>query len=187
MNDLDIYIDGASKGNPGPSGIGIVISKKGKTVKNVSVFIGEATNNVAEYTALIYALQEALKLNALTLRINTDSQLLYSQIKRIYKIKHPNIVSLYNQVLNLLEGFKDVSINHIPREKNSDADRLATKAVKDAISNNWSLKKGQVKSGHPAMVGRKVRAPEDSALSKQESCAGLELWELAREGKCHRK
>jgi len=187
MSELEIYIDGASKGNPGPSGVGVVICKDGETIKNISSFIGEATNNVAEYTALIYALQEALKLKATILKINTDSQLLYRQVKRIYKIKHPNIIGLHNQVMHLLSGFKRVEVVHIPREKNSGADKLATKAVKEAFKKNRSLIKGRTVSGHPAMAGRKVRAPEDSALCNTESCAGLELWELAREGKCHRK
>ena len=187
MKELDIYIDGASKGNPGPSGIGVVICRDGETVKNISSFIGETTNNVAEYTALIYALQEALKLKAENVKINTDSQLLCRQIKKIYKTKHPNIVGLFNQVSHLVSGFRQFSISHIPREKNKGADKLATKAVNDELKNNRSLIKGRTESGHPAMAGRKVRAPEDSALCNTESCAGLELWELAREGKCHRK
>lgn len=187
MNELEIFIDGASKGNPGPSGIGVVICRHGETIKNISSFIGETTNNVAEYTALIYALQEALKLKAAAVKINTDSQLLYRQVKMIYKTKHPNIVGLLNQVSHLISGFKQVSINHIPREKNKGADKLATKAVKEELKKNRSLIKGRTEGGHPATAGRKVRAPEDSALSNRESCAGLELWELAREGKCHRK
>jgi len=187
MNELEIYIDGASKGNPGPSGIGVVICKNGETLKNISSFIGETTNNVAEYTALIYALQEALKIKADAVKINTDSQLLYRQLKGHYRIKHPNIVGLVNQVSHLLSGFKLVTIHNIPREKNRGADKLATKAVKEELKKNRSLIRGQAEGGHPAKTGRKVRAPEDSALCNTESCAGLELWELAREGKCHRK
>jgi len=187
MSELEIYIDGASKGNPGPSGIGVVICRNKETIKNISSFIGETTNNVAEYTALIYALQEALKLKASILKINTDSQLLYRQLKKIYKTKNLNIIGLQNQASHLISGFRQVAINHIPREQNKGADKLATKAVKDELRKNGSLKKGRTESGHPALAGRKVRAPEDSALSNRESCAGLELWDLAREGKCHRK
>ena len=77
MNELDIYIDGASKGNPGPSGVGAVICRNGETIKNISSFIGNTTNNVAEYTALIYGLEEALLLKAESVRINTDNQLLF--------------------------------------------------------------------------------------------------------------
>lgn len=134
MKTLDIYIDGASLGNPGPSGIGVVICCDGETVKNISSYIGNTTNNVAEYTALIYALQEALLLKAENLRINTDSQLLHRQFKKIYKIKNPNILGLYNQARHLTLAFKDVVINNIARENNRGADRLAAKAVKEAIT-----------------------------------------------------
>ncbi len=139
MREVDIYIDGASKGNPGPSGVGVIICNKGQIIKNISSFIGNATNNIAEYTALIYALQEALKLKTEILNINTDSQLLYRQMEKIYKIKNPNILGLYNQATNLISGFKRVSLKNIPREENRGADKLATKAIKEAIKKNSSL------------------------------------------------
>ena len=84
MKQFEIYIDGASKGNPGESGIGVVILSGGEVIKNISSYIGKATNNVAEYTALIYALQEALVLKADDICIRTDSQLLYRQIPKNY-------------------------------------------------------------------------------------------------------
>lgn len=130
---LEIHIDGASKGNPGPSGIGVVISKDGQTIKNISSYIGNATNNIAEYTALIYALEEALVLKAQSIDIKTDSELLYRQIKKIYKIKSPNITGLYSRAVHLMSAFKEVSINHIPREYNCGADKLATQAIKKAL------------------------------------------------------
>jgi ribonuclease HI len=133
MSELEIYIDGASKGNPGPSGIGVVICENGQTIKNISHFIGFTTNNIAEYTALIFGLQEGLILRAKSIKINTDSQLLYRQLKKIYKVKHPNIIGLYNQVLHLMSAFREVSLNFIPREQNRGADKLATKAVKENI------------------------------------------------------
>ena len=133
MSYLEIYIDGASKGNPGPSGVGIVIYKEGLRIKNISNYIGMATNNVAEYTALIYALEEALLLKAKSLKINTDSQLLARQLNKIYKVKHAGIKNLYNRAVHLLTGFEKVLIKHIPREENSLADELATKAIKVAL------------------------------------------------------
>jgi ribonuclease HI len=132
MKELEIYIDGASKGNPGPSGIGVVICRDGQTIKNIASFIGNTTNNIAEYTALIYGLQEGLILKVERIKINTDSQLLYRQLKRIYKIKNPNILGLYNQVQHLISAFNEVSINHISREENRGADKLANQAVKQA-------------------------------------------------------
>lgn len=133
MKELEIYIDGASKGNPGPSGIGAVISHAGVVVKNISSFIGNATNNIAEYTALIYALEEALVLKAESLKIKTDSQLLARQLNKIYKVKNANISGLYDQAVLLLSSFKEVSIQNIPREENQGADRLATEAVEKEL------------------------------------------------------
>jgi len=133
MNQLEIYIDGASKGNPGHSGVGIVIYRDGLRIKNISSYIGTATNNVAEYTALIYALEEALLLKAKILKINTDSQLLARQLNKIYKVKHASIINLYNRAVHLLTGFEKVLIKHIPREENSLADKLATQAIKSTL------------------------------------------------------
>lgn len=143
MSSLELYIDGASKGNPGPAGIGVIICKDGRVLKNISNFIGNATNNVAEYTALIFGLQEALILKAETVKINTDSQLLYRQLRKEYKIKSPNILGLYNQVAHLRSAFKDVSVNHIRRQGNRGADKLANLAVKEAIKKNSSLIRGR--------------------------------------------
>lgn len=133
MKEVEIYIDGASKGNPGPSGIGVVICRNGETIKNISAYIGNSTNNVAEYMALIYALQEALILKAENLKINTDSQLLHRQLNRIYKVKNPNIIGLYNQAMHLISGFRQVLIKDIPRENNRGADKLATAAIKKQL------------------------------------------------------
>ena len=133
MNHLEIFIDGASKGNPGHSGVGIVIYREGLRIKNISNYIGTATNNVAEYTALIYALEEALLLKAKSLNIHTDSQLLARQLNKIYKVRHAGIINLYNRAVHLLTGFEKVLIKHIPRAQNSLADKLATQAVKEAL------------------------------------------------------
>lgn len=132
MRQLEIFIDGASKGNPGPAGIGVVICQDGQHLKNISSYIGNTTNNFAEYSALIYALEEALIIKADALKINTDSQLLCRQLNKEYKVKSANIMGLYNQAMHLISAFKEVSIRHIPREENTQADRLATQAVKEA-------------------------------------------------------
>lgn len=132
VSELEIYIDGASKGNPGPSGIGVVICRNTETIKNISSYIGTATNNVAEYSALIYALQEALVLGGQKIKIHTDSQLLYRQLKKIYKVKNPNILRLYQQATRLISAFQEVSLNNISRQHNRGADKLANLAVKKA-------------------------------------------------------
>ena len=130
MSHLKIYIDGASKGNPGQSGAGIVIYQDGRIVKKISNYIGTATNNTAEYMAFIYALEEGLLLKAKSLEINTDSQLLARQLNKIYKVKHEGIKNLYSRATHLLTGFEKVVINHILREENVLADKLATEAIK---------------------------------------------------------
>lgn len=130
MSHLKIYIDGASKGNPGESGAGIVIYQNGRLIKKIANYIGHATNNAAEYTALIFALEEALLLKAKSLEINTDSQLLARQLNKVYKVRHEGIKSFYNRAVHLLTGFEKVVINHIPREENILADKLATEAIK---------------------------------------------------------
>lgn len=134
MKNLEVYIDGASKGNPGPSGIGVAIYSNNRLIKNISAYIGHGTNNYAEYTALIYALEEALILKAETIEIKTDSQLLARQLNKIYKVKSPNISALYNQAVHLLAAFKKVSIKDIPREQNTLADKLASSAIKIELS-----------------------------------------------------
>lgn len=129
---LVIYIDGGSHGNPGPSGIGVIVcDEKGGAIKNISKFIGNTTNNVAEYTALIYGLQEALILRADEVIINTDSELLAKQLSREYKTKDAGLKPLYGQASHLLTGFKKYEIRRIDRSENKGADKLANMAVKE--------------------------------------------------------
>ncbi len=127
---LSIYVDGCSRGNPGPSGIGIIVcDEAGKAIVNISKYIGDATNNVAEYNALIYGLQEALILRADEVIINTDSELLAKQLNKEYKIKDVVLKPLYEQAKHLLTGFKKYEIKHINRTENKGADKLANKAI----------------------------------------------------------
>jgi len=129
--DLEIFVDGACRGNPGPAAIGVIICEDGQAVKRISKEIGQATNNIAEYTALIYALQEALILKASHVKVNTDSELMYQQLTGRYKIRHDHLKPLFEQVRRLSSGFGSFEIKHIPREQNRDADKLATEALKD--------------------------------------------------------
>ncbi|MFH0738295.1 MAG: ribonuclease HI family protein [Candidatus Omnitrophota bacterium] len=139
MREVEIYIDGASKGNPGPSGIGVVICRDGEVIKNISSYIGKATNNIAEYTALIFGLQEGLLLKAQSIKVNSDSELLCRQVNKVYKIKNQNILGLYNQALRLMSGFAQVSVRHISREHNRGADKLANQALKSVIKKTKAL------------------------------------------------
>jgi len=130
LKELEIYIDGASAGNPGPAGIGVVILKDNFTIKNISEFIGKATNNTAEYIALIWGLQEALIQKVDRVKVNTDSLLIANQLNKRYKIRDPHLKALYNQAMHLLSGFKEAEIIHISRDKNREADKLANLAIK---------------------------------------------------------
>ena len=130
MKKFEIYTDGACSGNPGPAGIGFVIREKGKTIKEGSKGIGDATNNIAEYTALVYALQEALMLKADEVEVKADSELMCRQIQGIYKVKNANIKPLFEQVKHLVSGFRSFKIDHVRREGNTEADALSKKAIK---------------------------------------------------------
>lgn len=137
----EIYIDGASHGNPGPAGIGIVIKdgesagKHGRAAaRELSHYIGETTNNVAEYLALVYALQEALQAGYRVVSVKTDSELLARQVSGVYRVRDPHLKLLHDLVHHLLRGFTQCSVEHIPRTKNTAADRLAGRAVSHRTS-----------------------------------------------------
>jgi ribonuclease HI len=130
VSELEIYIDGASQGNPGPAGIGAVFTRQGQVIKNMSVHLGIQTNNVAEYMALIFGLQEALIRRVKSITVYTDSQLLCRQVNKEYKIKNPNLFGLYSQAEHLLSAFDSVEVKYIPRDNNRGADKLAKKATK---------------------------------------------------------
>ena len=133
MKQLEIYTDGACSGNPGPAGIGFVIRENGRIIKECSKGIGDGTNNIAEYTALIYALQEALILKADAVDVKSDSELMCCQIQGIYKVKNANIKLLFDQVQHLISGFRSFKIEHVLRQKNMEADALSKKAIKKQV------------------------------------------------------
>jgi len=130
LGKLLVYSDGASRGNPGEAGIGYVIkNQKGEVIKEVSDYLGRATNNVAEYTALIRALQDGLKLGGKEVEVYVDSELLVKQIKGEYRVKNKGLIPLYNQVMSLIDKFDKFVIVHVPREQNKEADRLANDGI----------------------------------------------------------
>ena len=127
----EVFIDGASRGNPGPSGIGIVFKDgRGTTGQQLSRYIGETTNNVAEYLALVYALQQALRDGYDALTAHTDSELLARQMNGQYRVRDPRLRLFHDLALELSKGFARFSIDHIPRGRNAAADRLAGAAVR---------------------------------------------------------
>lgn len=127
---IEIFIDGAARGNPGPAGLGVVIKDENKkTIKEFYKYIGAATNNIAEYNALVYGLQEAHMLGAEEVALNLDSELVAQQLKGEFRVKDAKIKLLFDQAIHLINGFKKFEIIHIGREKNKEADKLANKAI----------------------------------------------------------
>jgi ribonuclease HI len=131
MNEtLTLQFDGGSRGNPGPAGIGIVVSAAdGTPLITLGRFIGRATNNVAEYRALITAMEEAKKLGAKKILIRGDSELIIKQMRGEYRVKHPDMKLLYEEAQHLLRQFVSAKIEHNLREKNELADTLANLAM----------------------------------------------------------
>ena len=125
-----IYADGGSRGNPGPAGIGVVILDAGKKkVKEVFKYIGETTNNNAEYNALICGLEEVRSLGGDEIIINLDSELVVKQINGEYRVKNSDIKPLFEKAIDALKNFKSFEIRHIDRSKNKEADKLVNKAI----------------------------------------------------------
>ncbi len=141
MKDLEphhrliLYIDGASRGNPGRAGAGIwITNKEGEKKSEVSRYLGHKTNNEAEYWALLLGLEEAKRLGGETVQIFTDSELVERQIKGIYRVKNLSLKVLHKIVLENLKGFSSFEIKSIPREENKEADRLANQAIQTRIT-----------------------------------------------------
>jgi len=129
MPDLIAYVDGGSHGSPGPSGIGVLIEKPDGEMIRIAKWIGHHDNNVAEYVALMEALQCALGLHATALRVYTDSQLVVKQMTGEYACRSPRLYSL-NWMCRKLARSLNFRIAHIPRERNQEANRLANHAVR---------------------------------------------------------
>jgi len=137
MEKIIIHTDGGARGNPGPAGIGVVIADaKGNLLGTVAKYIGEQTNNFAEYEALIVALAAARemfgnKLRDMQISVYMDSELVVRQLSGTYRVKEPALKAQFARVGQLAATLKHISYNHVPREKNAHADEL----VNDAIDN----------------------------------------------------
>ena len=130
-----INTDGGSRGNPGPAAVGYVIQGPGMEKKEVGEYIGETTNNVAEYSAVIFALKKLKsiigtdKVKQAKVEVRTDSELLVKQVNGKYKIKEPGIQNLFLELWNTRLDFGSVSFYHVYREENQDADRMVNHAL----------------------------------------------------------
>lgn len=121
------FVDGGARGNPGPAGIGAIID--GPKPVEISTYIGETTNNVAEYSALIAVAKSGLEKGYSSLDIFADSELMVRQIKGIYKVKDAKLKTLYLEAQKYLQQFKTFTITHIPRAQNARADKLVNEAI----------------------------------------------------------
>jgi len=133
--ELTINIDGAARGNPGPAAYGYVIARSGLPPIEEAGYLGHSTNNVAEYTALVKALERAATLHAENLLIRSDSELLVKQMNGIYRVKNPQLQELHFQASELRSQFAKVSIHHVRREGNARADELCNEVL-DAQNNS---------------------------------------------------
>ncbi len=131
---LIIYTDGGARGNPGPAGCGAVIFDEHKNIiAEISEFIGKATNNQAEYKAVVFAIKKAKEFTAEILDFYLDSELVVKQLNREYKVKNKELALLFVQIYNETLNFKKVSFSHIRREFNKEADKLANLAMDRGI------------------------------------------------------
>lgn len=185
MRRITIHTDGASKGNPGESGAGVVITdREGSVIDEFSQYLGRLTNNAAEYSALLLGLGRAKELGAEDVLLKTDSELMAHQLNGIYKVKSPLLKDLYLEAVSLLNSFKKAQVMHVGREENRRADELANEGVKKKnlppkkpVSVKPSVKNKTVTSDKP--VTKDLPSPssttEDLISTKCQTAAGTEL------------
>jgi ribonuclease HI len=165
---LDVYIDGASRGNPGRAGAGVCIANEdGEKIAELRRYLGHKTNNEAEYWALLLGLREAKRLGGESIRVFTDSELIERQVRGIYRVRDVKLKALHHAVIRALKIFTFFEIESIPRELNKEADRLANQAIQGKIAREKERggNEGEemvASRRHPAERDRgerKVRAP----------------------------
>jgi ribonuclease HI len=147
MSESDVwtvYTDGAARGNPGPAAFAYIIERPGEPDIEHGERMGEATNNVAEYTALLRALEHAQRLGGRRLRVKSDSDLLVQQMNGRYKVRHEGLRPLHAQANKLCESFAKVTFDHIPRDGNKRADRLCNEALDGAKTPSERKKKTRI-------------------------------------------
>lgn len=134
MAGLILHADGASRGNPGHAGAGaVLLDQNGEEIAVFKRYLGKTTNNVAEYEALLMGLKGAQDMGVATLTVKLDSELLVKQLTGAYRVKSPHLKPLHKRALDLLKGFSRVDIIHVRRDLNKLADKLANKAIDEAL------------------------------------------------------
>jgi ribonuclease HI len=166
-----INIDGGARGNPGPAAYAFVIVRDGQPPVEAAGCLGEATNNVAEYTALIKALERAIELGGKRLVIRSDSELLVKQMNGQYRVKNPQLRVLHEQANRLTDQFASVTIRHVPREENTHADRLYNEAL-DAKSRSSTGRVTPHSKQAQSQSSSKAKAAQEEALDCLKAAAG---------------
>ena len=126
---FNIHTDGAARGNPGPAAFAFVIARDGQPPVEENGCLGETTNNVAEYAALVKALQRAKELGGRRVVVHSDSELMVKQMRGQYRVKHAGLLPLYKEASDLVGAFDDVEFQHVRREQNKRADALCNEAL----------------------------------------------------------
>lgn len=189
-NVVSVYIDGASRGNPGPAAYAVLVkTAQGKPLASLSKILGETTNNVAEYRALLAALEYAVE-HQHEVKLYSDSELLVRQIEGRYKVKSADLKPLHDRARTLIRQLKAFSITHVPREENQEADRLANEALdgteqnrgrlQDATTQNEKRVSQQQGMREPEMIKEEIsRRPALTELSEEESLFRSAAYEFA--------
>ena len=154
---LIVHIDGASRGNPGPAAYGVMVKDaQGSPVIALSKALGKATNNWAEYQALLAALQYAIEHGRRTVKVFSDSELLVRQIEGRYRVNHESLKPLYQRAMAFIGKIESFSIAHVPREQNREADALANRALDGAADD--SVRPQDIPSQTDSRSGRRTRS-----------------------------
>ena len=130
---LRTFTDGGARGNPGPAACGVVVKGEERVLVAFGEYLGKTTNNIAEYTAVLRALETARDLGAREVDCYLDAELVVKQMRGEYRVKNPGLAPLYLQIWTLVHGFQRVSFHHIPRERNTEADRQVNLAIDRAL------------------------------------------------------
>ncbi|HEV3261980.1 MAG TPA: ribonuclease HI family protein [Gemmataceae bacterium] len=166
-----IHIDGAARGNPGPAAFAYVITRDGAPAVEDKGYLGSTTNNQAEYTALVKALERAARLGAKRLVVHSDSELLVKQMNGIYRVKNEELRTLYQQAKELCGHFDQVSIRHVGRGHNARADRLCNEAL-DAEQGPRAFPRGQQRQRSAgADLSREAALREEAVLCLRAAAA----------------
>jgi ribonuclease HI len=160
-----IYTDGAARANPGPAAFAYVIQRPGDSTIEQNGCLGDTTNNIAEYTALVRALDHAQRLGGRRLVVNSDSELMIKQMNGEYKVKHPGLLPLFQEAKGLARHFDNVVFRHVRREENKRADQLCNDAL-DGVAPG-AERTGAGKASRPKKPSQATRAAKAEAVRDQ--------------------